>query len=456
MSEVPANLSFRAQSLDNIEPDPMEVNRHILKPAEQEKRQWLVHRISQVSISGRRVFSRDHISAFRFHDEFVLEVPSDTQDLAHRVAPIICYGHVAEFPEELWPDQVVMALGEFAQRIGRGVSDQDVLSALDGLKVIAERKSPNVNLLRRVLERILTSCRKIWESVSELSERIFVEKGEIDDSLKQLVAAPPNSTKLTREKTMASPFLRDTQNRKGIVVLSRAEIDRCRYDVGGDDLLLNGEIYVLEFPVRDPQKVIQDQIDRGLVRRGAVLIQSPFNQDRYEDAAQANQVFALEKNSHFTTFCKHLGAREVRIEEIRFRSASKNVSASVEGDGKTPKGPISAHTSSSQDELNTFRSQLKSVSTFEGGPANLEAANEFLRRTNLVRDDTMAGLLEMCRSASNRPKSQSWMLSLSTESNQRLKVIGKLKFPSFIKLEVDCKKIVRENSDYSLSVEVRF
>ena len=286
------------------------------------------------------------------------------------------------------------------------------------------------------------------------------EDKRIDEDLESPVPATSDSAEPTKEKAMTKPFPEDAQKRKGIVVLSQSEIDRCRYEDGGSALLLNEEIHVLEFPVRDSQKIIQDILDRGLVRRGAVLVQSPFDRDRYEDAAQAKELFALAKHMHFSAFCMRLGAREVSIEQIQLSKASETRTWSVEGDAKIKRVGAAIDTLVKQDELDAFRSQLTLVDTFEGGQADLKAAEELLRRTNLLGDPNMAGLLDIRQSGSNQLRSRTLTLNLSSETKRNLSVIGKLtaKLPPFIEieLEADYKRAVREQSEYTLTVKVRF
>ena len=256
------------------------------------------------------------------------------------------------------------------------------------------------------------------------------------------------------------PFPEDVQRRKGIIVLGQSEIDRCRYEDGGSALLLNEEIHILEFPVRDSHKIIQDILDRGLARRGAVIVQSPFDRDRYEDAAQAKELFALAKHMHFSTFCMHLGAREVSIEQIQLSKASETRTWSVEGGAKIKRVGAAIDTLVKQDELDAFRAQLTLVDTFEGGQADLKAAEELLRRTNLLGDPNMAGLLDIRQSGSNQLRSRILTLNLSSETKRNLSVIGKLtaQLPPFIEieLEADYKRAVREQSEYTLTVKVRF
>lgn len=252
------------------------------------------------------------------------------------------------------------------------------------------------------------------------------------------------------------PFPDDAQRRKAIVVLDQSDIDRCGYEDEGPALLLSEEIHVLELPVRDTQKIIQDIMDRDLVRRGAILAQSPFDKDKYEDAIQAKELFALAKHLHFSTFCMHLGAREVKIEQIQLGKSSETKTWTAEGGAKIKRVGASLDTSGKQDELDTFRSQLTLIDTFEGGQANLEAAEQLLRQTRLLGDPNMSGLLDMRRSGSNQLRSRTLKLNLSSEAKRNLTVVGNLKVPPFIKLEADYKRVIREQSEYTLTVTVRF
>ncbi len=250
------------------------------------------------------------------------------------------------------------------------------------------------------------------------------------------------------------PFPNDAQRRRAIVVLDQSDIDRCGFEDGGPALLLNEEIHVLESPVRDPQGIIRDILERGLVQRGAILAQSPFDKDRYEDAEQAKELFALAKHTHFSTFCMHLGAREVKIEQIRLKKTSETKTWTVEGGVKV----VNASASVQQDEPDDFTSRLTLVDTFEGGQANLEAAEKLLRQTGLLGDPNMSGLLDMRRPGSNHNwlKSRTLTLNLSSEAKRNLTIIGNLQLPPFIKLKADYTSVIREQSEYTLTITVCF
>ncbi len=134
------DLSFRAQSLDNQSPDPAEINNRRLTEENVDERQELAQKISRVSLDGTQVFSEGSHVVSLHHDEFLLKTPSDQLDDAGRTAPLLCYGHVPEDPQESWPSEVVTAVVGFAERIGRTISGESQKKAHHGVEAIVKKK----------------------------------------------------------------------------------------------------------------------------------------------------------------------------------------------------------------------------------------------------------------------------------------------------------------------------
>jgi hypothetical protein len=249
------------------------------------------------------------------------------------------------------------------------------------------------------------------------------------------------------------PFPAEPWRRKGIVILEQHDVERCHYEEDGNALLLDEEIYVLEFPIQDSNPATQNLVDSGLVRPGTVLVQSPFDKDVYEDVAEATQRFALAKHMYFSTFCMYLGAREVTIEQIELRRVSGKTTLNLKGGIPALSGDLSAKS----EEIDAFRSQLTLRDSFTGGQADLQAAEELLRRRGLFGDANLRTLLDMRRASSpNQIVSRTITLNLSNEVKRNLGVIGRLKIAKFIKLEADFGRAVREQSEYTVTVQVIF
>lgn len=250
-------------------------------------------------------------------------------------------------------------------------------------------------------------------------------------------------------------FPDDPSSRKAILVLQQHDLEKCAYEPGAAQLLLDEEAYVLQFPVRPEGELsmaLRNIMDGRLARPGTMLVQSPFEPDTYEEASLALQRFALAKYMYFSSLCMHLGAKEVSVEQIDLRTRTGKTSVDVQG----KRLGASAQVSVEAEELERFRAQMNLRDEFAGGPPDIAAADLLLRRTGLVSDPNMRTLLEMRREGANQLLSRKLVLNLSSEAKSNLDIMGRLKIPAFVKLSVEYDRIIQERHDYTLTVFVRF
>jgi hypothetical protein len=250
-------------------------------------------------------------------------------------------------------------------------------------------------------------------------------------------------------------FPPDPSGRKAILVLQQHDIEKCAYEPGAAQTLLDEEAYVLPFPVRvpsDPPAALQNLLSSGLTRPGTVLVLSPYDPDSYEEASLAPQRFALAKHMYFSTLCMHLGAREVSVEQIDLRTRTGKTTLDVRGERLGGSAQLTVES----EELEKFRAHMHLRDEFAGGPADLSAAERLLRSTGLWSDANMRTLFEMRRDGSNQLMSRKMALSLSSEAKSNLNVAGRLKIPAFVKLSAEYDRVLREQYDYTLTVQVRF
>lgn len=253
----------------------------------------------------------------------------------------------------------------------------------------------------------------------------------------------------------AGTFPGDPGKRKAILVLQEHDIEKCAYEPGAAQALLDDEAYVMQFPLRHQGEIplaLQNVFDAGLACPGNMLVQSPFDRDTYEEAAVAPQRFALAKHMYFSTLCMHLGAKEVVVEQIELRTLSGKTTIDVKGErlGASAQGSVES------SELEKFRAQMHLHDQFEGGPADVAAAERLLRRTGLWADPNMRTLIEMRRDGANQLKSRRLVLSLSSEARSSLGVVGRIKVPAFVKLSAEYERVVKQQHDYTLTVTVKF
>jgi hypothetical protein len=250
-------------------------------------------------------------------------------------------------------------------------------------------------------------------------------------------------------------FPNDPSRRRAVLVLQDHDIDRCKYEPGESRKLLDEEAYVLPFPLRMQGEIpvaLQNIVSARLARPGNMLVQSPYDDDSYEEASLAPQRFALAKHMYFSTLCMHLGAKEVVVEQIDLSTRSGKSTLNVTGS----RLGASAQASVTAEELEKFRAQMHLRDEFEGGPADVSAAEDLLRRTGLGLDQNMSTLVDLRRGSSNLLKTRKIVLSLSNEAKSNLNVVGRLSVPQFVTLSAEYDRVVKEKQEYTLTVEVRF
>lgn len=253
----------------------------------------------------------------------------------------------------------------------------------------------------------------------------------------------------------AGTFPSDPANRRAILVLQQHDVEKCAYEPGAAQALLDDEAYILQFPVRLPGEAsgaLRNIIDAGLARPGSILVQSPYDPETYEDASIAPQRFAVAKHMYFSKFCMYLGAREVSVEQIDLQTRMGKSTLDVKGE----RLGIGAQVKAENEELQKFRAHMHLRDEFVGSIPDLVAAENLLRQTQLWSDPNLRTLLEMRRSDANQLMTRTLVLSLSSEAKSNISVVGRLKVPSFVKLSAEYDKVMREQHEYTLTVQVRF
>jgi len=249
-------------------------------------------------------------------------------------------------------------------------------------------------------------------------------------------------------------FPLNANERRVILVLNEHDIEKCVLEPKAGRILIDDEAHILQYPLSDEEDIpaLRNIIDANLVRPGAMLIQSPYDADVYEDAENATMQFSLAKQMYFSTICMHLGAKEVIVEQVDRRTNSGKVSLKVEGE----RLGIGGQATVEDTELEIFRSLMSTKDEFKGGNPDIAAAECLLRRTRLIYNPNMRSLVEMRRCNSNQIVARKITLNLSSEAKTNLKIAGRIGVPEFINLSADYRKKIEETCEYTLTVEVRF
>jgi hypothetical protein len=187
----------------------------------------------------------------------------------------------------------------------------------------------------------------------------------------------------------------DPGHRRLIAVMT--ELDRADMidgSVAGETFLRSDAIFVVTWPLdaaelaSNPVLVRLDAV--GLLERGAVLVQSPLDPDRYYHPADASGAVAGEKLLAIVKLCRLLGAETVEIGEISLERAGATASWSA----KAAKQPIGGEASSAREELAQFVAGTHVRDTFVGSAPDLPAARAHLDRMRLSADESLSSLVD--------------------------------------------------------------
>ncbi len=238
-----------------------------------------------------------------------------------------------------------------------------------------------------------------------------------------------------------------------MLVLNEQDIDALEYEEGGVEVLLNEEMYILPSSSQHSNPVVQNLFNSGIARPGAVLVQSPFDKDLYQNSKQAVELFALDRHMYLSQLCSHLGAREVRVEQVEIKSTGGKKTFSVEGNVL---GKVGGGTKVEDQELDSFLSRLNLIDKFEGGSPDMLAARQLLNRTGLISDANIRSLLELRQNPSNPLKSRKLHFNMTSETQRNLNVLASFNKPIFLSLEADYDRHIREQTEFTLTTKVDF
>lgn len=238
-----------------------------------------------------------------------------------------------------------------------------------------------------------------------------------------------------------------------IFILGEEEIRRLEYESSGRGLLSNEDILVISIDQPSSAKIINNIKLRGLFRRGVVLIKSPYEDENYEEIADAAYGFAIEKYMYFSQFCNLLGATEVVIQKID--KITKRGKKSLDLLAKLPSGQ--QEFKAEDKELSKLHSQIHIKDVFRGGEPKLDEAESLLRKKKLLGDATMYSLLEIRRQAASPILARQLTLNLSKETKRIIEIAGKIRPPKFLsEITASFESAEKNLAEYTLTLEVKF
>ena len=256
-----------------------------------------------------------------------------------------------------------------------------------------------------------------------------------------------------------NPWPLNPAHRKVIFVLSKDDIISLEHNEAGNKLLMNEEVYIMPSHSSDPSTAAKNIIAQGLVTAGTVLIQDPFDKNRYHRESESINKIAQRKWLHFSTLCGHLGARRIEIKSIRVQDKNGDFEFKLEGGVPFL---VEAHANIQKESTYTFIESMFLDVGFEGGNPDIDAANKFFKNKGLTQENFIETLLNQSQLSNNKQKEFTFKLDLTNEVHQKFKILAgiginkikSLKIP--ISLEGRYTKNTYNKTKYTLSISVKF
>jgi hypothetical protein len=247
----------------------------------------------------------------------------------------------------------------------------------------------------------------------------------------------------------------DPKERKVIVLLKEDDI----INSSDSEWINSSKITVLKYPFDRNSPVYKNELyksldDAGLIEKGAILVQSPYDVDVYRDAKDIENLIhfnALRKYSIFSGFCRKLGATRISIKDF----ANEQINANRGRGGQAEYKIFGGEANASEELENKLRQELDMEDTYPGDSnPNIEEAKKYLEDNRIWHDEVLKSLLE-ARTGSGKIQSKDISFSLTSESMQALKLLGGIKL-AFFNANGNYENKVSTLRDLKVSLSVEF
>lgn len=195
---------------------------------------------------------------------------------------------------------------------------------------------------------------------------------------------------------------------------------------------------------------LQTLIDDDLITKGQILIQNPYDKERYVRMIDAEKNLFIEKWQLFSTFCGVLGAKKVSVETIETIVEESDQNANFKAEGIVHGANISSQKQSKNSWLNEKNLENK----FDGATPDIEKAEKFLRIHHLQSDMNLRSLIRM-REGHNPLKEHTLKITLGEEFKDSFDLAFSLKLPA-ASLGISYKQATSRLQKSVLTVKVIF
>jgi hypothetical protein len=183
------------------------------------------------------------------------------------------------------------------------------------------------------------------------------------------------------------------------------------------ELLADWQTTVVPVPLEPRWSALEPlrRLERSL-KPGTIFVRNPFDQDRYIEVGEAYEKIAVSKFGAFAQICQLLGARRLRVEELREFSENEEQIGSVD----LKSGPAHGGISGGSQQLRTVAKGIRADWVWETGQPDQEQAEKVAEQSGLSADALVIGLIRQRGHSANRLARHDLLLDISSEARSEI------------------------------------
>lgn len=243
-------------------------------------------------------------------------------------------------------------------------------------------------------------------------------------------------------------------NRRLVIIATDTKIESLEHSEDGRALLNNQQLQIIS--VKESEDFDKTYTILGGLRPqpGMLLMLSPYDDLTYVDVEDARTMIAVEKAALISRFCALLGAKSVKVTNIKIVDNEKEKEISLNAQYSSVTGDIKIKNS----QIMNLKNQVNINAEFSGGEPNFIRADSLLKSSRLNTDPFLKNLLEMAKdfeATNNKTLKIEQEVSLTQSLQNTFDLISNLDFPGGV-IAGNYKATAKEKIEIYFSLNILF
>lgn len=213
-------------------------------------------------------------------------------------------------------------------------------------------------------------------------------------------------------------------------------------------------VCILDYPYEENE--VSKSISKKRAKPGDVFVLNPYNHKQYIRFDDIFTDLPVLKFQTFSLLCQYLGAKEVKITQLKFNE--ENITDKIKLDIKNKM--IDNKTEFELKRIKDIYNEISMCNKFEGSEPDVKEALIFLEENNLEEDFVLSALCKSRQIQNNKINTYSLSLNLTKELNTTLNIMNNFDKSvlsvKLFKINANYEKEITSKSEISVVIEVHF